>query len=268
MNNEQRLNHNASTLTLIGDAFSDAKKPGLPKIAQLADAILNLISSGCLKQEDKLPGEREICASLNISLGTVQRSLNQLMTSGELVREHGRGTFVRQTRRAMHELWHYRFRDKTSGELLPVYSTIIGRSTVARNDILHAKLGSSRSGYIRISRLIKVNESFRCWSDMYLSADRFQELAESPISELESVNLKQVLNNRFNVPTLSIDQTVLIKDAPEDIADQMLIASGTHCLFLQIVGLSRHNEPVSFQQIYIPPVDFELELNRTPDKTT
>jgi GntR family transcriptional regulator len=257
---EERMRDVADVLNLIAEAFESAHRPGLPKIAQLYDAISNLIAAGKLQEDMKLPGEREISAAINISLGTVQRSLNLLMADGDIAREHGRGTFVRQNRRALDKLWHYRFRERGSKSLLPVYAKVISRSIVPNDDVLETKLGSSPTGYVHISRLIRIDDRFRCWSEMYLSAARFHRLLEMPLSDLESVNLKQLLNDAFGAPTVSVDQTAMVHNVSGEISRHMMVATSTPCIFLQVVAKSRRNEPITFQRIYVPPVDYELEL--------
>jgi DNA-binding GntR family transcriptional regulator len=253
-----------STLRDIVTAFEQAQRARLPKGTQLCDALSKLIASGKIAEGAKLPGERELGAALKLSLGTVQKALNLLMNDGELVREHGRGTFARSNRRAMRELWHYRFRDPESNELLPVYAKVVDRSQVKSEPILKVSLGESDRGYIRISRLINIGDRFTCWSEMFLCATRFNRLLKLPISDVESVNLKQLLNEEFNVPTLAVQQTAMVVTPSKDICKRLAIARGAACLRLQVVATSRRREPITFQKIYVPPVSYELELTESP----
>ncbi|KJC50731.1 GntR family transcriptional regulator [Bradyrhizobium sp. LTSP857] len=248
-------------------AFDRAQRTGLPKVAQICDAISNLIASGKIKEGAKLPGERELSAALKISLGTVQKALNLLMHDGELVRDHGRGTFAKANRHAMRELWHYRFRDTAGAGLLPVYAKVVERVLVKPEPILTASLGEDERGYIRISRVINVGDRFTCWSEMFLSATRFDRILTLPISEVESVNLKQLLNEEFNVPTLAVHQTATILNPGKTICRQLAVAKDSLCLRLQVIATSRRREPITFQKIYVPPVEYEMELTEAPFET-
>lgn len=245
-------------------AFEQAQRTGLPKVAQICDAVSKLIASGKIKEGDKLPGERELSVALKVSLGTVQKALSLLMNDGELVREHGRGTFAKANRRAMRELWHYRFRDTETNELLPVYAKVVDRALVQSEPVLNTSLGDDDKGYIRISRLINIGDRFACWSEMYLRATRFNRLLDLPISDVESVNLKQLLNEEFNVPTLAVQQTAAVVNPAKEICKRIGIATATACLRLQVVATSRRREPITFQKIYVPPVRYELELTESP----
>lgn len=251
-------------LEIIVDAFRDAQQPGLSKTAQLYNAIAKMIVTGRLREGDKLPGERELCAALGISLGTAQKSLNLLMRDGEVVREHGRGTFARGGRRALGQLWHYRFRDPQSGALLPVYAKLIGREQVEGDADIGKALGADSAGFVRIQRLVNIDDRFSCWSEMYLGMTRFKRLLKLPKATVESVNLKQVLSDEFDAPTLAVDQTVKVLKPPAEVATAIGLAARANCMRLQILATSRRREPITFQRIYVPPVDCELELVDAP----
>lgn len=61
---------------------------------QLADGILELIRSGRLKAQDKLPGSRDVAVILGINRITVKKAFEELAVQGWLESTVGRGTFV------------------------------------------------------------------------------------------------------------------------------------------------------------------------------
>jgi GntR family transcriptional regulator len=250
--------------SMISDSFERSQRQGLSKAAQLYEAISSLVASGSIPDGAKLPGEREIGGATGLSLGTVQKALNALTSDGDLVREHGRGTFVRSARHSLKELWHYRFRHPTRDELLPVYATVESRSRVSSLPVASSILGEDRVGYVRISRVINIDDKFNCWSEMYLRASRFGRLLDLPMSDLEGVNLKQILSDEFNAPTLAINQTARVERPPADISKKLGLSSRAHCLVVRVLATSRHREPITFQKIVVPPVEYELELTAAP----
>ena len=66
----------------------------------LADAVVarlkTEIASGRFAHSDVLPGERELCAMLDVSRTTLRRAIELLVEEGALSRHHGAGTFVRR----------------------------------------------------------------------------------------------------------------------------------------------------------------------------
>ena len=63
---------------------------------QLKSIIDDWIASGEWAPGAQVLSERELCEEFIISRITVRQALSQLVVEGQLVREHGRGTFVAQ----------------------------------------------------------------------------------------------------------------------------------------------------------------------------
>lgn len=61
--------------------------------------LLNQIEQGVYGAGDRLPPETDIARELGVSLITVRRAMQELATSGIVVRQAGRGTFVATTNR-------------------------------------------------------------------------------------------------------------------------------------------------------------------------
>jgi len=69
---------------------------GVPYYRQIVDQIAQLIRSGQLPPDHRLPSVRELAAQLLVSLITVRRSYADLEAAGLIVRRQGQGTFVAQ----------------------------------------------------------------------------------------------------------------------------------------------------------------------------
>jgi GntR family transcriptional regulator len=245
---------------LISESFAGTSGSRLPKHVRLYDAVAAQIDTGHLTAARKLPGERDLCDATGLSLGTVQKALGMLVTDGRIVREHGRGTFVRGDRRPLTEMWHYRFRDPATGTHLPVYATLAGREHVAAGSPWSDALGPDDAGYVRITRVVSIAGRFRCWSEMHLPFHRFGGLMRLPRADIESINLKQLLAAKFAAPTLATTQTVIIRSFPNDVAEAIGTEPGTPGLLLSITGASRGGVPITFQRIHVPQSDCELEI--------
>jgi GntR family transcriptional regulator len=248
------------TITLIREYFERAGLPGLPKHVQLHNAVVAAIRAGVLKGGDRLPGERDLCGKINVSLGTIQKALSRLALEGFVTREHGRGTFVAAPKRSFAEPWHFRFLSPDTGMLLPVYSRVTDRRLLKSEGPWSAALGRDAQGYVRITRLINIADAFTCWSEMYLRADRFSRLLSMPAGRFENVNLKQVLAAEFDAPTLAANQTVRVTLFPSSIAKVLKIGPRTAGLLLQAVTFTYGHARLSFQKIFIPPTKYELEV--------
>jgi len=66
-----------------------------PLFYQARESIRRAIVTGRLKSGDQLPSEKKLALALDVSLITVRRALDDLQLEGLVVKEHGRGSFVR-----------------------------------------------------------------------------------------------------------------------------------------------------------------------------
>lgn len=253
-----------SSISVIVQAFLLARTNHLPKVAQLYNAMIGVIATGQLQSGAKLPGERELSDALGISLGTAQKSLSLLARDGQIVREHGRGSFVRSGQRPLHELWHYRFRKSEEDDLLPVYARLHHRGTMHDEGPWVSALGSDDAGYIEIVRVIDVDGQFKCWSTMRLRASRFGRILDMPKSAIEGVNLKMLLLEQFDAPTIAVRQSVRVAPIPAQIAELISVRRGAPGLSLDITALSRWNAPISHQTIVVPQTKYLMELGSEP----
>lgn len=67
---------------------------GTPIYIQLADSIKNKIGEGVYKIGDKIPSEREMASTYEITRVTVRRAINSLIEEGVLTPVLGSGTYV------------------------------------------------------------------------------------------------------------------------------------------------------------------------------
>ncbi|MEX0329322.1 MAG: GntR family transcriptional regulator [Ruegeria sp.] len=69
----------------------------LPVYIQIAELLIRDIAAGRLIDGERLPPEREMAAELNVSVGTLRKSLAELEKKGMLERIQGSGNYVRET---------------------------------------------------------------------------------------------------------------------------------------------------------------------------
>lgn len=237
---------------------------GLPKHARLRDAIVAAVEAGELPVGSKVTGERELSQALGLSLGTTQKALGRLMEEGFLVRKHGHGTFVGNTRKSIAASWHFRFLPPEGGAELPIFATVVAREMVTTAGPWSAALGDDPKGYVLLRREVDIDGRFFCASRMYLPATRFGRLVRIATKRLADTNLKEVLADEFAAPTLSSDGLAFTRAFEAQDARLMRVKPGTVGMQVHITGRSFARVPISFQVMSVPPVPYALKLDFNP----
>ncbi len=76
------------------DALSDVKSGRVSLTQSCADAIAAAITAGEYAAGAQLPAEAQMARNLGVSRATLRDALRQLQDRGQIIRRHGRGTFV------------------------------------------------------------------------------------------------------------------------------------------------------------------------------
>lgn len=87
-----------------------------PFYQQIKDNVRQLVVSGALKKDEKLPSVRDMAASLAINPNTIQRAYRELESEGNIYTLSGKGTFVAEVDHSN------QFRQQ---ELLPQFDKIV-----------------------------------------------------------------------------------------------------------------------------------------------
>ena len=86
-----------------------------PFYQQIKDNVRQLVVSGALKKDEKLPSVRELAASLAINPNTIQRAYRELESEGYIYTLSGKGTFVAEVDQT----------NQLRQELLPKFDKIV-----------------------------------------------------------------------------------------------------------------------------------------------
>ncbi len=69
-------------------------KDGRPIYEQVKEGLRKLITTGAIKEGEKLPSVRELASSLAINPNTIQRAYKELEAEGYIYSSAGKGSFV------------------------------------------------------------------------------------------------------------------------------------------------------------------------------
>ncbi|MFM0208685.1 GntR family transcriptional regulator [Paraburkholderia sediminicola] len=230
----------------------------MTKLSMVSEAIIRHIESGSLREGDRLPSEGDLAASHGVSVGTVQKALVQLVHSGLITREQGRGTFVSGSRVAPADVRYLRFRDADGNDLASyVHARSVKR--LKRKGPWSEFLGGD--GFVRIERVISVGGRFDLYSEFWLREEDFAELGGVDRAALER-NLRELVAQRLSLPTLRVDQWIQFGKLPAAAANELSIDPNEPGFIMELRGYTLRNRPLYYQSIYSGPFSERLVITR------
>ncbi|MFV0514676.1 MAG: GntR family transcriptional regulator [Jhaorihella sp.] len=232
----------------------------VPKHRRISDRILRDIESGKWTAGAQLPAEDKLADDCDVSVGTIQRALRNLVDSGVLVRKHGKGTFVSGARAPRQHLRHFRFLADDGRTLLPIYFNILTIEACNLDGPWAGFLQDPSDEYVRITRLASVAGEFEAYSEVLLPAGRFSALLDLGRDRLDGVSIRDKLAEEFNAPTLSARQTLLCQPLPPRVTRIIDVPTGQYGTVWTIEGMSYRETPITWQRVFVPPSDRALEL--------
>lgn len=230
-----------------------------PKYLQIAELLLARIERGEWESGDLLPSEADLARLLPASLGTIQKALNHLSRRGIIIREQGKGTFVLWARTPDRFLKHFRFLQEDGKTLLPAYMRMLSVTLACEQGPWSRFLGIEPD-YVHIRRLFNIGGEFDIFSEIYLSGSRFRELAGVECRELDGKSIRDLLRDRFNAPTLRVEQTFCCQVLPPRVCKEIALPLSAYGILWEICGRSYRDVPLTFQRVYMPPADRPLQV--------
>lgn len=188
-----------------GNMNSINKSSRVPLYCQLMDIIIENIDNGTIKENDKIPSERELCDQYNISRATVRQAIQEMEKEGYLYREHGKGTFVSPKKLKQELLRFYSFTeemkklDKVPTSKVIDFKIISCDEKVARK--MNVKVGEM---VYKFTRLRLADSDPMMFETSYVCYNRFPGITKE---ELEKEAMYDIFMKRFDAHISSAEET-------------------------------------------------------------
>ncbi len=198
---------------------------------QLMDIIVEDIEDGKLKENDKLPSERELCIEYDISRVTVRKAIQELEKSGYIYKEHGKGTFVSPKKFEQDLLKFYSFTEEMKKIGKIPSSKVISFEIVTEDEKIARKLKLNLNDKIyKFTRLRLADEKPMILETTYVPYDRFIGLTKK---DLENQPMYDIFTKTYNAVFTTAEETFQVIAARSREAKLLEISSNTPCLMVE-----------------------------------
>jgi GntR family transcriptional regulator len=183
------------------------KDSRIPLYAQLMNIIVGNIENGTLKENAKIPSERELCDIYNISRATVRRAIQELENEGYIYKLHGKGTFVSHEKFKQDLLKFYSFTDEMKRQGKTPVTKVLDFEILDCNLELANKMRIKEEDIVyKIMRLRFADDDPMMIETSYVPYDRFPGITKM---DLENEAMYDLFAKRFNAHIGRAEETFL-----------------------------------------------------------
>jgi len=231
-------------LSLFADSGRAAGAKG-PQYLGLRDHIAELIRSGKLRPQEKLPSERQLLSILTIARGTLREALAQLEGEGLIYRLDRRGWFVSPERIEYNPTKAEGFMEFVAAQgRTPTTITLSKESVPARGRAAEVLgIGDGDQMYL-IQRKRLIDERPVVVEQICVNPALFPDLLDQDLDR----SLTGVLESHYGVSVANSDLEMYPSALTGWIAQELNVGTGTPGLFVRRVSRDRLGRVVEFDR--------------------
>jgi len=221
-------------------------KISVPLYIQIAESLLERIMSGELAPEERLPSERELSKSLNVSRMTLRAALRELGDKGLLVRRPGDGTYIskpkieRQAGKLVPFTESMRHRGYQTGAKIITLEERLAEVSVASQ----LKIAVSMPVYY-IQRLRFINREPVMLEKFSVPVNRFPNL---DTYNLETRSFYSIAESEYGITIHQAQQSLEAVSATEFEAELLAVEPGVPLMLERRLAFDPDSRPVEYGQ--------------------
>lgn len=223
---------------------------GVPLFRLAKRALLALIESGGYAPGEALPNETQLAASLNVSIGTLRKAVDELVFDHVLLRRQGKGTYVavHNRDRFLFQFFHVEPRDpwRRGSHEYPLVECVSFEK--ARCEEWVAQELGLRPGeaVFLIGNRLTLSGRPVVYDSIYLSAQLFKGLTEKRYLDRPST-IYNLYQSDYGITVLRAQERARAAAASREAARVLGVAPGLPVLEVHRLALSFGDKPVEYR---------------------
>ena len=232
--------------------FKILEKSYKPLYKQLKEKILQDISNQIYKPGDKIPSQNELAKLYDVSRVTVKQALNELIYSGILSTQKGKGTFVRDL--PFDKYTNNRlggFTESIEKIGYKAYTKVIDVTAIEANKYLASKLQVEIGDpIVHLKRIRMINDVPMSLENSFLNKLLINNI-EFEKDYLENKSLYRLLREQANIEFSYAEEKIHAVLCDAETAELLKISKDEPILFIKRKTYIKDNVPIEYCENYV-----------------
>jgi GntR family transcriptional regulator len=227
-----------------------------PLYLSIKRKLLEAMHDGTYKPGDALPPEPKLAQSFGVSIGTVRRAVDELVSENLVLRYQGKGTFVitHNRDRLLYYFFHIVKHDGT--KKYPRVELLSFERTRASQEAAQKLKLPAGARVVRVLNRLSLDDKPVCLDDIVLPDTRFATLTERQLRDREST-LYRLYQDAFHITVTSTEERLRAAVAGEEQSKWLGVEEGSPLLLVRRLALTYNEEPVEWRRSYVNTQEHE-----------
>lgn len=217
----------------------------LPRHLQISELLTREIQAGVLRDGQRLPPERDLAQSLDVSVGTLRRALLELQMNGLLKRVQGSGNYVQAREDVASVYTLFRLELKTGGGLPSAH--LLSCTLLHKPDDLPS-FGTSDQAF-RFRRERFLNDQLAAMEEIWLDASYADRIDAQDVSE----SLYLFYKTRLGFWITQAEDRVSVHQLPEWAALHLGLEPSTQWGYVERWSRDQEHRIAEFSRTWFDP---------------
>jgi len=219
----------------------------LPLYQRLRDQLAEQIASNRWQPGAAIPTESALAAEYGLSIGTVRKAIDQLVSESLLERQQGRGTFVRRPQFQSSLFRFFRFQDADGARQVPESRILSNEALQAPADVAHALALEPGAPVIRLLRLRLINAQPLLVEEIWLPHEPFAAILEHDLNAHGPL-LYPVYESLCGQVIAAADETLTAEAVSEVHARLLRVDAGSPVVVIERVARNYAGQPLEWRR--------------------
>ena len=231
---------------VFGGRWAVSERAAKPAWVQIEEQLSDRIESGHLAPGERLPAERDLALALAVSRMTVRQALASLAASGLVERGVGRGTFVRDVPKVVHDLTRVAgFTEDVERQGLEAGARILAAGEhPAPGQVAQALDIAAGTPVVRLERVRLGGDQPLTLEDTWVPAERFPDLLSLDLSG----SLYALMREHYDLAPVSATERLEPVAARSHEAALLGVPEGSPLMLVVRIAYAEDGTAVEFAQ--------------------
>lgn len=231
-------------------------RPGTPLYFAVKQALLAALASGEWVRGQAIPPENQLAEKFGVSIGTLRKAVDELVSEHILIRHQGRGTFVATHESDQHFFKFFRIQRKDGFKSYPVTQLLKFRRKRATREATERLQLPKDASVFHFFNVLSLNGDLVMVDEIQVPEILFATLTEQSLSERSST-LYNFYQNNFGINIVDTREKLSVCHADNAVAGWLHVPEATSLLLIDRMAYTYQQRPVEWRQSRVNTSKYE-----------